>query len=84
MHLKKIVNHSKVTNKRLLGIVTDNASSDYSMTLAQQSTLDASVILYNTIGNYIPYMAHVIQLALGAFMSSLGVKGRTKSLVSHE
>jgi hypothetical protein len=24
-------------------------------------------------------MAHIIQLALGAFMSNLGVKGRTKS-----
>jgi hypothetical protein len=29
-------------------------------------------------------MADVIQLALGAFMSSLGVKGRTKSLEDHD
>jgi hypothetical protein len=29
-------------------------------------------------------MVHVIQLALGAFMSSLGVKGHTKSWVAHE
>jgi hypothetical protein len=29
-------------------------------------------------------MAHVIQLSLGAFMSSLGVKGRTKSWKAHE
>ena len=29
-------------------------------------------------------MAHVIQLALGAFMSSLGVKSRTKSWEAHE
>jgi len=29
-------------------------------------------------------MAHVIQLALGAFMSSLGVKGRTKCWEAHE
>jgi len=29
-------------------------------------------------------MAHVIQLASGAFMSSLGVKGRTKSWEAHE
>jgi len=29
-------------------------------------------------------MAHVIQLALGAFMSSLGVKGRSKSWEAHE
>jgi len=29
-------------------------------------------------------MAHVIQLALGSFMNSLGVKGRTKSWEAHE
>jgi len=29
-------------------------------------------------------MAHVIQLALGAFMSGLGVKGCTKSWEAHE
>jgi len=29
-------------------------------------------------------MAHVKQLALGAFLSSLGVKGRTKSWEAHE
>jgi len=29
-------------------------------------------------------MTHVIQLALGAFMSSLGVKGRTKSWEANE
>jgi hypothetical protein len=29
-------------------------------------------------------MAHVTQLAVGAFMSSLGVKGHTKSLEAHE
>jgi hypothetical protein len=29
-------------------------------------------------------MAHVIQLALGAFMSSLGVKGPTKSSETHD
>jgi len=29
-------------------------------------------------------MAHVIQLALGAFISSLGVKGSTKSWEAHE
>jgi len=29
-------------------------------------------------------MAHIIQLALGAFMSSLGVEGCTKSWKAHE
>jgi len=34
--------------------------------------------------NHIPCMAHVIQHALGAFMSRLGDKGRTKSWEAHE
>ena len=34
--------------------------------------------------NHIPCMAHVIQLALGAFMGSLGVKVHTKSWEAHE
>ena len=34
--------------------------------------------------NHIPCMAHIIQLASGAFMSSLSVKGRTKSWEAHE
>jgi len=29
-------------------------------------------------------MVHAIQLAVGAFMSSLGVKGRTKPSEAHE
>jgi hypothetical protein len=29
-------------------------------------------------------MAHVVPVALGVFMSSLGVKGHTKSLEAHE
>jgi len=29
-------------------------------------------------------MVHIIELALGAFMSSLGVKGRTKSWEAHQ
>jgi len=54
------------------------------MTRELQSTLEASGIEWPALRNHIPCMAHVIQLALGAFMSSLGVKGRTKSLEAHE
>ena len=46
--------------------------------------LEASGIEWPTLRNHIPCMAHVIQLALGAFMSSLGVKGRTKSWEAHQ
>jgi len=54
------------------------------MTSQLQSTLEASGIGWPALRNHIPCMAHVIQLALGAFMSSLGVKGRTKSWEAHE
>jgi len=74
----------ELTDGRLLGISTDNASSNYSMTRELQSTLEASGIEWLALRNHIPCMAHIIQLALGAFMSSLGIKGRTKSWEAHE
>jgi len=79
-----VLDRFEITNGRLLGITTDNASSKYSMTRELQSTLEASGIEWLALRNHIPCMAHVIQLALGAFMGSLGVKGRTKSWEAHE
>jgi hypothetical protein len=74
----------ELTHGRLLGIMRDNASSNYSMTCELQSILEASGIEWPALRNPIPCMAHVIQLALDAFMSSLGVKGRTKSWQGYE
>jgi hypothetical protein len=74
-----VLDHFELTDGRLLGNTTNNASSNYSMTRKLQSTLEASGIGWPALRNHIPCMAHVIQLAFGAFMSSLGVKGRTKS-----
>jgi len=54
------------------------------MTRELQSTLEGSGIEWPALRNHIPCMAHIIQLALGAFMSSLGVKVRTKSCEAHE
>jgi hypothetical protein len=54
------------------------------MTRELQSTLEAAGIEWPAVRNNIPCMAHVIQLALGAFMSSLGVKGHTKSWEAYE
>jgi hypothetical protein len=82
--LKDVLDCFELTDGRLLGITTDNASSNYSMTRELQSTHEASGIERPALMNHIPCMAHVIQLALGAFMSSLGVKGRTKSCEAHE
>jgi hypothetical protein len=82
--LKDVLDSFVLTNGCLLGISTDNASSNHSMTGELQSTLEASRIEWPALRNHIRCMAHVIQLALGAFMSSLSVKGRTKSWKAHE
>jgi len=82
--LKEVLDRFELTDGRLLGITTDNTSSNYSMTRELQSTLQASGIEWPALRNHVPCMAHVIQLALGAFMSSLQVKGRTNSWEAHE
>jgi hypothetical protein len=83
-HLKDVLNWFELTDGRWVGITTDNASPNYWMIHELQSRLEVSGIGWPTLRNHIPCMAHVIQLALGAFMSSLGVKGRTKSWEAHE
>jgi len=82
--LNDVLDRFELTDRRLIVITTHNASSNYSMTRELQSTLEASGIEWLALKNHIPCMAHVIQLALGAFMSSRGVKGRTKSWEAHE
>jgi len=74
-----VLDHFELTDSHLFGITTDYDSSEYSMTHELHSTLEASGIEWPALGNHIPCRAHVIQLAFGAFMSSLGVKDRTKS-----
>jgi hypothetical protein len=54
------------------------------MTRKLQSTVEPSGIELPELRNHILCMAQVIQLALGAFISSLGVKGHTKSWEAHE
>jgi len=54
------------------------------MTCELQSTLEASGIQWPPLRNRTPCMAQVIQLAGGAFMSSLSVKGRTTSWEASE
>jgi hypothetical protein len=39
---------------------------------------------WHALRNSIPCMAHVIQLPLGVFMSTLGLKGLPKSWEAHE
>jgi len=84
LHFKNVQDRFERTNSCLLGMTTANASSNYSMSLELKSTLEASAIQWPALRNHIPCMAHIIQLALGAFMSCLGVKGHTKSWEAHE
>jgi len=83
-HLKEVRNHFELTDGRLLGITTENISWKYWIPRELQTTLAASVIEWPALRNYIPCVTHVIQLALGAFLSSLGVKCHTKSWEAHE
>jgi hypothetical protein len=83
LYLKDVLDRLKLTDGCLIDITTDNASTNYSMTRELQSTLEASGLEWPTLRNHTPCMVHVIQLAFGAFMSSLGVKGRTKSWEAH-
>jgi len=73
-----------LTNSLLLGITTDYLSSKYSMTQELQSTLQHSGIEWPALSDHIPCIAHVTHLALGAFRSSLSVKGHTKCCEAHE
>jgi len=84
IHLKDVLDCFDLTDGRLLGITSDNDSSNYSMTWELQSTLEACGIELPALLNHIPCMPHFIQLVLRAFMSSLGVKGLTKSWEAHE
>jgi len=84
LHLKDVLNCSVLTDGRLCGIGMDDASWTYWITAKLESTLEVLGIECPALRNHIPCIAHVIQLALGAFMSSLCVKGRTKSWEAHE
>jgi len=84
VHLKNVLDHFELTDGRLLRITADTASSNYSMTHELQSTPEVSAIQWPALRNHIPCMPFIIQLALGAFMSSLGVNCRTKSWEAHE
>jgi len=84
MHLEGVRDRLELTNGRLLGTAMDNASSHYSMTRELQSTPEASGLEWPALRNHMPCMAHVIQLALSSFMSSLSVKGPNKSWEGHE
>jgi len=84
IHLKEDLNRFELTDSRVVWIMTDNAFPNYKISQEQQSTLAASGIESPAIRNHILSIVHIVQLALGVFMSSHTVKGCTKSWQSHE
>jgi len=84
IHLKKVLVCFELTDGHLLGITTDNGSSNYSMTWELQSTHEVLRIEWPALWYHIPCMMDVIHPTLGAFISNLGVKGYTKSWKMHE
>jgi len=84
IHLNDVHDHFELTDGHLPYVTTDNTSSNESMTRVLQSTLEASGIECPALRKHIPCVAHIMQLTLGAFKSSLGVEGRTKSWEAHE
>jgi len=83
-HSKEVCDCFELTDGRVLGITTENASTNYSVTRELQTTHEVSAIEWPALRNHISCMAHVIQLDSGAFMSSLGVNGHTKSCEAPE
>jgi hypothetical protein len=82
--LEDVLHRLELTDSHLHGITRDTTSSNHWMTHEQQSTLEASGIDWPVMRGHISYMAHVIHLALGVFMSTLGLNGHTKSWEAHE
>jgi len=61
---------------RILGFTTDSASNNRTLTEALNNAWSLLLVEWCQLENHIPCMAHVVQLILGPFMSSIKVKSR--------
>jgi len=61
---------------RILGFTTNSASNNRTLTEALNNAWSLLSVEWCQLENHIPCMAHVVQLILGAFMSSIQVKSR--------
>jgi len=61
---------------RILGFTTDSASNNRTLTKTLNNACSLLSVQWCHLENHIPCMAHVVQLVLGAFMSSIKVKSR--------
>ena len=82
--MQEVLDGFELSDGCLHVITTDNTSTNWSMTCKLQSALVVAGIERPESRNHKSCMAHIIQLALGAFRRRLGVNGRTKSWEAHE
>jgi len=61
---------------RILGFTTDSASNNRTLTADLNNAWSLGSVEWCEVENHIPCMAHVIQLILGAFMSSIKVESQ--------
>jgi len=61
---------------RILGFTTDSASNNRTLTAALNNSWSLLSVEWCQLENHIPCMAHVVQLILRAFMSSINVRAR--------
>jgi len=66
----------------ILGFTTDSASNNRTLTEALNNACSLLSVEWCQLENHIPYMAHVVQLILGAFMSSIMGKSRDAHIPS--
>jgi hypothetical protein len=78
LHLKMVPICFEHTDGRLLGIMNNNAFSNYSMSRIVQSTIEAFHIEWPGLRNDIQCTAHVISLAFSSFMRILRANGSTE------
>ena len=61
---------------RIVGFTTDSAGNNGTLTEALNNAWSLLSVEWCPLENHIPCMAHVVQLILGAFMSSVKMKSR--------
>ncbi|KAG0638461.1 hypothetical protein HOY80DRAFT_1047545 [Tuber brumale] len=67
---------------RILGFTTNSASNNKTLMEALNNALGSLLTEWSPIANYIPCIAHVVQLILAVFMSSIKVKSKDSHIPS--
>jgi len=67
---------------RILGFTTNSASNNRTLTEVLNNAWSLLSVEWCQLENHIPFIAHVVQLILGAFISSIKVKSQDRQMPS--